>query len=440
MKKLLVMAVISAALACIEWPDEEVIRARRCSVAPDDLGCPDQVDSGVADAGTVDAGGVDSGVDAGLDAGTDAGTDAGMDPPLQTGPWTLHWRDVSQDEAHFLVGGGAGGTLVGYRADAGLMTLLSLNGTAPVTQATTIPGARPTSAYERDERLAIGLADGTIRVELHQPPAYSPLTSRDAGFVTTAIDLFPDMASLSVAAYGELDGGLAVRSFYASGTQTGDQGVDVPCTTTLMRPQRILPMPDAGPGVVVGTVVGSCGLPLSFTGAAGGFVGFFGAPGPNSGFTFNAPVDSPMVLGLINDQMTLAYRPVNGQLALATLMRNSAPGTPRTILRGTLIPVDIVDLGAGGFALVGWGRGNISIIDGGSPFVADGQDVFIARLDQNRDVTELVVFGGRGDQTAVGAAVLEDRLIIGGSCGADSASGLCLDAGTGWSWVAGFSR
>ena len=450
MKKLLVMAVLSSAFACIEWPEEAALRARRCSAAPDDVGCADQVDSGVADAGrvdagrvdagSVDAGGVDSGVDSGVDAGVDAGTDAGRDPPLQTGSWTLHWRNVSQDEAHFLVGGEAGGTLVGYRADAGLMTLLSLNGTAPVAQATPIPGARPTSAYERDERLAIGLADGTIRVELHQPPAHSPITSRNVGFITTAIDLFPEVGSLSVAAYGELDGGLAVRSFYALGGQAGDQGVDVPCTTTLMRPQRILPMPDAGPGVVVGTVIGSCGFPFSFTSATGGFVGFFGAPGPNSGFTFPAPVDSPMVLGLINDQMTLAYRPANGQLALATLGRNSAPGTPRSILRGTLVPVDIVDLGAAGFAVVGWGSGNISLIDGGSPFVADGQDVFIARIDQNRDVTELVVFGGRGDQPAVGAAFIGDRLIIGGSCGVDSASGLCLDAGTSGSWVAGFSR
>ena len=262
MKKLLLLAVLSSVFACIEWPEEAPLRARRCSAAPDDVGCAEQVDSGVADAGPVDA-----------------GTDAGMDPPLQTGPWTLHWRDVSPDEAHFLVGGDSAGTLVGYRPDAGSMTLRSLSSIGSVAPASTLVSARPTSAYEREERLAIGLADRTIQVQLHQPPAYSLLTSRDAGFVTTAIDLFPEVGALSVAAYGELDGGLGVRSFYASGVQAGDQGVNVACTTTVMRPQRILPMPDAGPGVVVGNVNGSCGSPFSFTGFTGGFVGFFGAPG-----------------------------------------------------------------------------------------------------------------------------------------------------------------
>ncbi len=80
--------------------------------------------------------------------------------------------------------------------------------------------------------------------------------------------------------------------------------------------------------------------------------------------------------------------------------------------------------------MVGHANGTLVMVDGGSPTTLSGTDVFVVRVDGNRDVAQLLVLNYAGDQTAVGAIWLAPRLVIGGGCGVDAGSApFCLDGG-----------
>lgn len=430
MKKLLALALLMTSLACIRWPPEDAVRLQRCLLEPLDPGCAQRLDSGVADSGSSDAGERDAGE---RDAGeSDAGVDSGIP---DAGPWRPAWRSTFEFEPHFLVGWGDGGTLVGYQTG---LQLQAVGASGPL--ATNVNGAtvgRPTAAYEREGILVVGTDDRSLNLWNRLGGTYTSLVSSPPRpFVTTAVDLYPSGGDLAVAAYGDQDGGLGLSSFTAVMSPDPIADLVVPCTGTLMNPQRILPAPDAGPGVVVGNFSGSCGTNFNFSSDAGGFVGYFG--GGIQGYPFAAEPDSGMVLGIVANELRLAFRPPGEALLSVASIFALAPVQPgRPVLRGMLTPVDVLDLGSD-FLVVGFGSGTISMVDGGSRFVTLGQDVFVARLNAGVNVIELAVFVEEGDQTAVGALWLEPRLIIAGGCGADAGAGLCRDAGPGQSWLSGF--
>lgn len=442
MKRLLWVIALGSAAACIEWPSDELIRANRCLVEPNEC----SFDAGPGDAGPGDAGSDDAGLDAGTDAGADdagtdagaddAGTDAGADDAgtdAGVASWTRVWSLPAGFPTTFVVGDQTGGTVVrstatgnfalrGFSADGG-------------TGATISPSLPPvTAAYESQGLLVVGFADRTLRVWRRSSSTYTSIAVSDAGFVTTAVDLYPlpTDGGPAVAAYGNFDGGLGLLSYEAHAGRTLVGELVVPCDTTVMRPHRILPTPDGGPGVVVGNVDGACFGNLNFNATGGGgFVARFGFP-IQDGYSFTAEPNAPMALGIFDGDLWLAYRPQAGTVALANVsptgLVNSVP-----VLSGDLTPVELVDVGAE-LLLVGHGVGTIALIDGGLSTSTLDDDVFIARLGVDGEVRDLSVFIAPGNQRVAGAVWMNGRLVMGGSC--DLQAGLCDGPGQGW--LAGF--
>ncbi|MBL8915580.1 MAG: hypothetical protein JNM17_33085 [Archangium sp.] len=422
MKKLLLIALFVSA-ACIDWPSTERLRERRCATAPNDPQCE-----------FLDAG-VDSGVsDAGLDAG-----------PVDAGPWSVVWRTQVNLEARFLVGDGMGGTLVSRggaqhsfqaftRAGAGVAQ------TRPATQV-------PTAAYEREGRLSVAFSNGRIELWQRNMGSYSSIASNDLPFVSTAMNLYFNSfadSGVAVAAYGDWDGGLGLSSFSADPELQGFPGsFRLNCApATVIRPQRLLATPDGGPGVVVGNLSGSCmevSTPRFLPDIdAGAFVARFGGPIAD-GYGFVAEPNSPMTIGVVDNDVRLIFRPRGGQLdvvAVGSDVGDAGLSRSTPVLVGNLTPIDLVDVGADS-VLVGFASGNLSLPDGGFPFTTDQQDVFFARLNANFEVVNLHVFVAPGDQTAVGAVWLPPQLVVGGTC-SGVAAGVCQGTTAGQSWLAAF--
>lgn len=441
MRKLLLIIALGSAAACIEWPTDAEIRDQRCSAEPTDPGCTAVPDAGSPpDAGGNDAG-MDAGIDASVDAGEDAGADAGIDAGVDAGhdTWNVAWREVHNHNALFVVGDRNGGTLVSW--SAGTSSLRGFNSDGWLgTPSENVLLNPMTAAYERDGIVVAAWPDQLIYVFRRTSSGFTTITADpSAGFFTTAMDLYPlPDAGLAVAAYGELDGGLAVRSFGAATSRMPQSSTFIPCATTAMRPLRILPSPDGGPGVVVGNVLGSCNAPLSGIDNSGnGFVARFGTGiSMPDAYSFAASVNSSMALGIVQDELWVAYEPPSKDGLALGQVRPTLPFLSTRLLSGTLTAVELLEVGTGSL-LVGQGRGEISLADGGASKQLDGTDVFIARLASNFEVIDLQVFVAPGDQTVMGAVWTNGRLVMGGNCSA-GAGGLCRDAGTSDSWLAGF--
>lgn len=400
MRRLIAVAVISSVMACIDWPSDEAIRQRRCAVEPLDCAL----------------------LDGGADSGVVGGTDAGR--------WAPSWVNGYDLEPVFLVGGGSEGTLVGFRDAGSTLQVRGVTTTGSHLAESFFPAARPTAAYQRQDLVALGLADRSGMGLRRQGADYLAVSGGPVPFVITALNIYtlPD-AGLASATYGEQDGGLGVISILIDGGV--ESGTHVACSTSVMRPQRIIRAVNDGPGVVAGNVAGMCSRTgfTSINSAGGGFIGRFGAAIAN-GYSFPADPGTPMTLGNVLNEMLIAYRALGGnELRLATVGDSSLTSQP-VLLGGAITPVDIVDVPGAGFLVIGHASGStLSTLDGGSVALL-GSDVFIARFDDTRQVTELKVFNYPGDQTAVGAIWLDPRLIVGGACGAGSAGApFCADAG-----------
>lgn len=429
MRTLTLSLLLSSLTGCIVWPTVEEARARRCATSADP-GCG----ASGSDAGATDAGSVDAGTDAGTDAGADAGSvDAGY--VLDAGPWRVAWREIIDQQLRFLVGDRSGGTLVSSSPTAFTLQEFNAEGLTPVYSSAS-RGAFATAAYERFGVLIVAFDDEDLSVWRRGPSQYSPVISWPRGFVATAVDVFPNEnadSGVAVAAYGERDGGLALTAFAADPSQRDLGLIFVPCSTTVMRPRRILPTPDGGAGVVVGNVSGACSSYLSAISIDGGaFVARFSSFA--DGYPFAAEPDSPMAMGIVDDDLRLVFRAPQGGLNFATVTPTALSPSSLILAGASLTPVDVVDVGAE-VAVVGFGSGTISLADGGSLFAMDGEDVFIARLNSNFDVVNLHVFVAPGDQTVAGAVWASTRLVVGGRC--VGANGLCTDAGPDQSWAAG---
>ena len=429
MRKLVLIIALGSAAACIEWPSEGVIRERRCSADPTDQGC------------TIDAGS-DGGTDAGVgDAGEDGGDDAGAtDGGLDAGGWTIAWREVANFEARFLVGDSAGGTLVSQTATS--YSLRGVDSLGATQAAITLSQARtPTAAYEDRGIVVVALDNGDLGLWRREAMMFSQIAMRTgASFVTTAVDLYPHPSDggPAVAAYGNQDGGLGLDSFTAETFPMSVGSVVVPCDTTALRPRRIRPTPDGGPGVVVGNVVGSCFGGLQFSAdAGGGFVGRFGFP-VQDGYSFEADPESPMALDVVENDLWIAFQTAGTSGLSVAKVRPTGPLVGLPVLVGRLTPVELVDIG-NDYLLVGHGSGVISLPDGGAPVQMNGSDVFIARLNVARGILGFDVFVAPGDQSVAGALWTNNRLVMGGSCSGPVNAGLCADAGPGQSWLGGFA-
>jgi hypothetical protein len=331
------------------------------------------------------------------------------------------------------VGDSDGGTLVGFTPEPVLsLQPIVVDGGNPAMFTQGMTG-RPTAAFERDRTITVAFDDRRVVVWQQGQSDYISTTTQTLSFVTTALGLYPrGDGGLAVAAYGELDGGLAGASFTPGGA-VADDTTFVDCSLGPL-PQRVLPAPDASVRVVVGTAPASCNSPLSDPGR--GFVGRFGTSG-NSGLRFNSSA-GPMALGLVEGSLWLAWRsdPV-GYADLATVpSTGTALVGPHHILQGPAItPVEIVEVPGEGRYLVGSARN--SLTEGGVLFTLADSDVFIAHLTSGQTVDRLEVLVDNGDQDVVGAIVLGGQLVVAGNC---TGGRLCPSDGGSGAWVAGFTR
>lgn len=394
MTRWLALAAALSASSCIDWEGAGgEARARRCLEVPSDPGCLAVVpDAGPSDAGMLDGGAGDAGV-----------VDAGLH---------LAWVSNAPNEARFLVGDETGGTFVAF--DGGLvLTAVTALGVASSSYVDAA-ASRPTAAFERAGLLAIAFESRAVVTRFRQDYA-ATLTTQTPDFVTTAMDLYPRAGNQGVAVYGPSDGGMGVSSFVATTGAAADGTAFVACTGPIV-PMRILPAPDAGFGVVVGTVNGQCGAPFEFT-ATGGFVGRFGPQG-TGGFSFPASLAGPLTLGLIGDELRVASPDASSSRVstAAVPSTGNSLGPSSIAVEGPLRPVELVDLPGAEHLLVGWASGSVSA-PSGVAVSTSGEDIVIVRIDDATGATRSVnVLVEPGDQRVVGAFFSGATLVIGGSC------------------------